>query len=436
MPTSSTTHQDQQQHAATYVASKTRRFARALGKALTTSIYGALSVSFMLLLIEGFLALNHIGEQEYLKVDPVTGFAHLENKLVTDRSEALGIDKINSAGLCDTEHSVTRTPGTVRIAILGDSITEALQLPIKERFARVLETKLNATSAQKFEVINFGVGGFGTGQEYLQFIKDVRRYKPDQVILMYHQGDETENSPDGSKWSLQPTFTLSAANAPQIRYQEFDTWRESPSSAPLTFFEWGRRNSHIWQCLSQTHSTLKNEPLYKRITDLLAKLSKGFEKILVAVNPHYKQSIAAQSIIEKQNIDLKRQELLQQAQIQSDLQPSPACYDADRQWLLTVKLIDMLNQQCHRDKVKLLIVFVPAMEKPVNMRPDFTQKIAQLKKLGAEKDFETVDLSPNFYAAEKETTRPIILLAHLSPHGHKLVASEIASYLDKQESRP
>lgn len=423
-PSSTTTQKSQQKIAATTDSNKNKTFTRALGKAVTTTVSGILTVSLMLLLIEGFLALNHIGEQEYLKVDPVIGFAHLENKLVTDRSESLGIGKINSAGLCDTEHSIAKNPGTERIAILGDSITEALQVPIKERFARVLETKLNTGSAQKFEVINFGVGGFGTGHEYLQFVRDVRRYKPDQIILMYHQGDETENSPDGSKWSLQPTFTLSAANDPQIRYQEFDTWRESPSAAPLTFFAWGRRNSHIWQCLSQKHSTLKNEQLYKRITDLLAKLSKGFEKIIVAVDPHDNQSVAARANIEKQNIEFDRQKLLQEAQIQNDLQPSSSCYDANRQWLLTAKLIDLLNQQCHRDKIKLLIAFVPVMEKPVSLRPDFSHKIEQLKKMGTEKGFETVDLSPKFYVAEKETTKPIILLAHLSPHGHELVASE------------
>jgi lysophospholipase L1-like esterase len=430
MPPLSTTSENSTQQTATTPTqpSKQKRVAGALSRGLST----AFCLSLMIILIESFLTLNHIGEQEYLKVDPVIGFAHLENKLVTDRSESLGIDKINSSGLSDVEHTLTKAPGTERIAIVGDSITEALQLPVKERFARVLETKLNAASAQNFEVINFGVGGFGTGHEYLQFMRDVRRYQPDQVILMYHQGDETENSPDGSKWSLQPTFTLSAANAPQVRYQEFDTWRKSSSAAPLTFFDWGRRNSHIWQCLLQTHSSLKNEPLYKRVTNLSNKICKGLEKFFLALDPYYKQTIAAKSSAEEKNINADRQRLLQEADIENDVQTVPSQYDAPRQWLLTKKLVELLNKQCHRNKIKLLIAFVPALEKPVSSRQDFNKKIEELQKLGKIEGFNTVDLSPKFYAAEKETTRPIILLAHLSPRGHELVASEIFSYLSKR----
>jgi hypothetical protein len=435
-PLRTTEKNSKQQTAETKLSGKQKRLKTTFDSGFATVAYGLISISVMLLFVEGFLALNHIGEQEYLKVDPVIGFAHLENKLVTDRSESIGIDKINSSGLTDTEHTLYKTPGTERIAILGDSITEALQLPVKERFARVLETKLNGASSQNFEVINFGVGGFGTGQEYLQFVRDVRRYKPDQVVLMYHQGDETENSPDGSKWSLQPTFTLSAADTPQIRYQEFDTWRASPSAAPLTFFDWGRRNSHIWQCLLQTHSSLKNEPLYKRVTDLSTKINKGFEKVLFSINPRYKQSIAAHSRIGEQKIDADRQRLLQEANLQNDVQTLPQQYDASKQWLLTGKLIEMLNRECHRDNIKLLIACVPAMEKPVALRPDFSHKVDALKQLGIRKSFETIDLSAKFYAAEKETTKPIILTAHLSQYGHELVASELFTYLAKRPSRP
>jgi hypothetical protein len=422
MPPLSTTNQNTKQQSAAVATRANIKppVASILKNSFKTVLYGLLSLSLMLILIEGFLALNHIGEQEYLKVDPVIGFAHLENKLVTDRSESLGIDKINKSGLMDVEHSLTKTPGQQRVAILGDSITEALQLPIKERFTRVLEGKLNAASPQRYDVINFGVGGFGTGQEYLQFIKDVQPYKPDQVILMYHQGDETENSPDGSKWSLQPTFTLSANDTPQIRYQEFDTWRKSSSAAPLTFFDWGRRNSHIWQCLLQTHSSLKNEPIYKRITDLSTKTSKGVEKIF---------SGAAKSNNEDQQINTDRQRLLEAAGIENDFQPLPSQYDASKKWLLTKKLIELLNAQCQRKKIKLLIAFIPALEKPVSSRLDFSEKIDELQKLGEVEGFETLNISPKLYAAEKETTRPIILLAHLSPRGHEIVASEIFSFL-------
>ena len=401
------------------------------GKAFTTAALGILSLTVFLALLELFLDLNHIGEQEYLKVDPVIGFAHLENKLVTDRTEALGIAAINSDGLCDVEHFSQKADGTQRIALLGDSITEALQVPLDKRFARVLEQKLNAGLKTKFEIINFGVGGFGTGQEYLQYVRDVRRYKPDQVILMYHQGDETENSPDGSKWSLQPTFTLDAENYPQARYQEFDTWRKSASAAPLTFFDWGRRHSHIWQCLLQTHNSLKNEPIYKRITDLAEKIDKGLTKLWLALNRAQKQTILARTDTEEQAVQYEREQLLQSANLKSDVVPVTPQYDSSKQWLLTKQLIALLSKECHRDHTRLSIVFVPALEKPVDMRPDFDKKIKELTETGKVEGFETCDLSQKFYSAQADITRPIILKAHLSPHGHDMVAEEIQNYLLK-----
>ena len=79
--------------------------------------------------------------------------------------------------------------------VLGDSIVEALQVPIEQRFTTVLQKDLEKNTGKHIEVMNFGTGGFSTGQEYLQYIQNVRQYKPDLVLLVMHHGDE-----DG-KWS-------------------------------------------------------------------------------------------------------------------------------------------------------------------------------------------------------------------------------------------
>ena len=86
------------------------------------------------------------------------------------KSEGRAYVRISSAGLRDREHSVEKPEGVFRLAVLGDSFAEAMQVDAKDAFWSVLEDKLTQCAYQpgkRIEVINFGVSGFGTAQEYL-----------------------------------------------------------------------------------------------------------------------------------------------------------------------------------------------------------------------------------------------------------------------------
>jgi hypothetical protein len=68
--------------------------------------------------------------------------------------------RVNSAGLRDREHSIDRPEGVYRIAVLGDSYAEAMQVDIKDTFWWLLQEKLTRCAYQpgkRVEVINFGV---------------------------------------------------------------------------------------------------------------------------------------------------------------------------------------------------------------------------------------------------------------------------------------
>ena len=51
---------------------------------------------------------------------------------------------INSAGFRDREHPLAKPPDTIRIAVLGDSFAEAVQVPLELTFWSVLEDELQA----------------------------------------------------------------------------------------------------------------------------------------------------------------------------------------------------------------------------------------------------------------------------------------------------
>ncbi|MEJ7593183.1 MAG: SGNH/GDSL hydrolase family protein [Planctomycetaceae bacterium] len=113
------------------------------------------------------------------------------------QSEGFSSNVINSRGLRDREHFLEKPAGTLRIAILGDSFSEAFQVSQDKTFWSVLERELQAMPEhrdQTVEVINFGVSGFGTIQEWQMLEHYVRDYSPDLVLLAFLPGNDVRNN--------------------------------------------------------------------------------------------------------------------------------------------------------------------------------------------------------------------------------------------------
>jgi hypothetical protein len=107
--------------------------------------------------------------------------------------------RINSDGLHDREHAKAKPPNTVRIAVVGDSYAEALQVPLDDAFWSVMAEQLRQhcpkLAGRQVEVINFGVSGYGTAQELITLRQKVWDYSPDIVLLAVCTGNDiTDNS--------------------------------------------------------------------------------------------------------------------------------------------------------------------------------------------------------------------------------------------------
>lgn len=72
-----------------------------------------------------------------------------------------------------------------RIALLGDSYMFGEEGPFEDSLGHQLEMALGS----EFQVLNFGVPGYGVDQMYLRYEKDVRRWNPDVVILGFIDDD-------------------------------------------------------------------------------------------------------------------------------------------------------------------------------------------------------------------------------------------------------
>lgn len=75
--------------------------------------------------------------------------------------------------------SYAKSTEKTRIALVGDSYTFAEDVAFEDSWGYHLEKELGAD----FEVLNFGVGGYGVDQAYLRYEKEVRQWNPTVVIL-------------------------------------------------------------------------------------------------------------------------------------------------------------------------------------------------------------------------------------------------------------
>lgn len=130
--------------------------------------------------------------------------------------EGASFVQVNSDGLRDREHTKTKPPNTLRVAVLGDSFTEAIHVPIEQTFWSKLERKLGNCDAvkgrKKVEVINFGVQGYGTAQELMMLRKKVWDYSPDIVVLAFFIGNDViNNSPQLEYDHYRPFFVYDAS---------------------------------------------------------------------------------------------------------------------------------------------------------------------------------------------------------------------------------
>lgn len=102
--------------------------------------------------------------------------------------------RANSDGYTTPEVSINKPPRTFRVVLLGDSMTEAIQLPGEAILRSRLEEKLSQELGQSVEVINLGYSGYGTAQEYLAYMEFGRKYEPDLVILNFLADNDVANN--------------------------------------------------------------------------------------------------------------------------------------------------------------------------------------------------------------------------------------------------
>jgi hypothetical protein len=157
------------------------------------------STALSLLVAEGALRIAGVSNPNFYGPDPDRGWALRPGAHGRWTKEGNAEVRINSDGLRDAEHPVAKPPGEIRIAVLGDSCAEALQVPAEKAFWALLEKELArcpavAAGGRRVEALNFGVSGYGTAQELLTLQHRVWKYEPDLVLLAFYSGNDVRDN--------------------------------------------------------------------------------------------------------------------------------------------------------------------------------------------------------------------------------------------------
>lgn len=361
---------------------------------------GALSVGVgaSLLLAEAALRLVGVHYPAFYTVDAERGFALRPGAEGRWTREGQGQVRVNSAGFRGAERALQPPPGSLRIAVLGDSFTEGLQVDEQATFVRQLQAGLTAAPAcrlrspgtRSVDVLNFGVGAYGTGQELLTWRHLARRYRPDLVVLSVYPGNDfTDNEPRPR--DDRPVFRLAADGSLQLDQRFRSTaayrWR---TSLPGQLLDGLINHSRLLQLLNEGKNRLASRPS-------------------AAVAPSAPQATVA----------------------------------SDQAWQLTDRLIGTLDQEVQASGARLVVI---STSSPDQVWPDRRQRPAQpfaqeqrLARLLAARGIPYLPLGPEL---QRRADAQGLLLhgfpgqapgeGHWNATGHRLAAELITPWLCQQ----
>jgi hypothetical protein len=105
--------------------------------------------------------------------------------------------KTNSKGLRDKEYSMTKPKNTIRVAVVGDSLTMPAGVNIEDAYHSILEEEFNTSCPRKsYEFINFAVGGYYLSQYWAVIRKKVMDWDPDMILIGFCEYNDFEIPPD------------------------------------------------------------------------------------------------------------------------------------------------------------------------------------------------------------------------------------------------
>lgn len=334
----------------------------------------------------------------------------------------------NSLGYNDVEHEVEPQKGTRRILLLGDSFTEAGQVPFEQSMGRILQKELGR---QNTEIINMGINAYGTAQAYLTLVERGISYRPDLVILLFCPNDVGNNSRE-----LMDSMHLGKPDIEQFGRPYFEI---DPASDKLLLVKPDYERSLDWSNKRRKWQRKKYESKsYIERLLLYSTLSKFIKRYQDPRN----------------GLKYKRDPNILFGPYLNDFLPEHGLgkisraseYERmwDTAWRVTCRLLGRIKQTCAKQGSGFLIVTVPVrrqvdpaiISRIKSRRPefkfDFDLVNRRLKACAYEKGISFLDILPLFREVRREkgiTLFHQIKDFHWNSRGHQVAASAVLERL-------
>jgi hypothetical protein len=261
-------------------------------------------------------------ECSFYESDPVLYTAFRPNAEGWEIKEGENFVHINAYGMRDRERSLVAAPGTIRIALLGDSMVAAQQVPLDNTMSQLLERKLNAelgTPDHPIEVLNFAVGGYALAQEYLSLEERVWRFHPDIVMLFLSSNSVPSTSRQLASISAPtPFYTL----------RDGDLVEDEQSHAPADSSPAGRRRHAI---VSNVMNRVRLLQLFRQAT------GQGLPRELERIKATYLRN-KAQAALPSVNTESPTDRMW--------LRP-PSDDESEHAWQVTEALLNAMAEDVH-----------------------------------------------------------------------------------------
>jgi hypothetical protein len=324
-----------------------------------------------LLIFELFLRAVGYSYPIFYEPDTSRGYRLQPGREGWQTKEGRAYVRVNGEGLRDREHAKAKPPGTLRVAILGDSYSEAAQVEQEEAFWAVMERRLRecpALSGRAVEVINFGVSGYGTAQQLLTLREQVWAYSPDVVLLaVTTNNDQIDNVRALKDSDEMPYFVL--------RGDELvldDSFRDSAAFRRRTAWRgrlgrWLHARLRFVQAVHHAQTVIKSKLAARR-----ARLAAEEEERRRRAAPPAADAAPPQP-----------------AAAAAEPDPANAVFLEPRNdtwreaWRVTERLIVEMRREVEARGARF---FVATLSTPIQVYPDPSLRAAFMRRIGAEGD--------------------------------------------------
>lgn len=324
----------------------------------------------------------------YQQIDPLLGWINAAGRSYLHYTQ-------NRTGLrARREYAPEPPAGTLRVAAFGDSFVHGDEVGDDHVWSRLIEV-----ARPDFEVLNFGVSGYGVDQAFLRYRRDGVPFRPHVVLIGFFADDLARNvsvfrpflAPGTGHQMTKPRFELVDGQLVEIAnpLRTLDDYRRllddpeavlEPSAPHDEFFPLGYRSGPL---------------------DALA--SVRLAKIVVD--------------------QLTRRERVPYLDATGAFVPESAAYR------LTLALLERFAATARDAGSAPIVAMLPGASDVERRRRDGTTSYAQLARDLRDHGVMVVDLAADL-ARSPDETRDLFLQVHYSERGNRIVADALARALD------